>query len=83
MSGNLWMTDVQEKIGAVARRYSDSNLPVLLKIGSKCVPMDVGSVRAEPLGVLREPVLVVEIKNFSDGTLDTDGGDVIQCGAKS
>lgn len=83
MNGNLWMTDVQEKVGAVANQYASSNLPVLLEIGPRLVPMDIESVRVEPRDKNMRPVLVVKIKNFSDGTLDTDGGDVIQCGAKS
>lgn len=82
MSGNLWMTDVQKKVGAVANQYTDSNLPVLLEIGPRLVPMDIESVRVEPWDKHMRPALVVKIKNFSDGTLDTDGGDVIQCGAK-
>ena len=83
MSGNLWMTDVQKKVGAVADRYTSSDLPVLLEIGPRLVPMDIESVRVEPWDRNMWPALVVKIKNFSDGTLDTDGGDMIQYGAKA
>ena len=81
MSGNKWM-DVQRRICDVANRYTSSDLPVLLEIGPRLVPMDVESVRVEPRDRNMWPTLVVKIKNFSDGPLDAGAGDMIQCGAK-
>lgn len=78
-----WLSDVCPALAREARKYTDSNLRVLLEIGGRLIPMDVEAVGPGPRDERGWPTILVKIKNFSDGTLDTDGGDVIQCGAKA
>ena len=62
--GCRWLTDIVPAISGVAKRYSSSDLKVLLEAGGPLIPMDVASVRAEQWGG-EEPVIVVTLKNFN------------------
>lgn len=61
--GCKWLTDVVPAISGVARRFTSSDLRVLLEAGGPPVPMDIASVRTEQWGD-GEPVIVVTLKNF-------------------
>ena len=62
--GCKWLTDVVPAISGMAKRFSSSDLKVLLEMGGPPIPMDVASVRAEQWGD-GEPVIVVTLKNFN------------------
>jgi hypothetical protein len=62
--GFKWLTDVVPAISGVARRFTSSDLRVLLEAGGPPIPMDIVSVRTEQWGD-GEPVIVVTLKNFN------------------
>ena len=62
--GCKWLTDIVPVIAGTAKRYSSSDLKVLLEAGGPPIPMDIASVRAEQWGD-GEPVIVVTLKNFN------------------